>query len=81
MKLTIHEHGNGEQTHETAFGIVHVEAIPEPLLGLTTNLAFEALTIACRNEMRCEVVTQVLADRSTLRQNDGFRERRCSDGY
>jgi hypothetical protein len=74
VELTVHEHRNGEQAHETAFGIVHVEAIPEPLLCLATDLAFEALTVARRHKVRCEVVAQVLADCSALGQDDGFRE-------
>ena len=79
-RLTIHEHRNREQTHEAAFGIVHVKAVPKPLLCLAANLAFKALTVARRHEMWREVVAQVLADCSTLGQDKRFGERRCSDG-
>lgn len=75
-KLTVHDHGNREQTHETAFGIVHVEAIPEPLLGLAANLALGTLTVARGNQVWCKVVAQVLADGRTLGQDDGLVERR-----
>ena len=71
-KLTVHEHSNCEQAHQTALSIVHVEAVSQPLLCLATNFALEALTVACRDEMRCEVVAKILADRSTLGQNDGL---------
>ena len=78
-RLTIHDHRHCEQAHETAFGVVHVKAIPEPLLGLAANLTLEALTVASRYQVWCEVVTKVLADRSALGQHDGLRERRCSN--
>lgn len=79
-KRTVHNHGNREQTHKTALSIVHVEAIPEPRLGLAANLALETFTVACGHEVWCKVVTQVLADGSTLGQDDGLVERRCGDG-
>ena len=59
---------------------MHVEAIPEPLLGLAANLALETFTVTCRHQVWCKVVTQVLADGSTLGQDDGLLERRCGDG-
>jgi hypothetical protein len=73
-KLTVHEHSNREQAHETAFSIVHVEAISQPLLRLAANFALEALTVACRNQIRCKVVGKVLADCSTLGQDERLRE-------
>ena len=58
---------------------MHVEAIPEPLLGLAANLALETLTVARGNQVWCKVVTQVLADGSTLGQDDGLVELRRRD--
>ena len=78
-KLTVHNHGNREQTHKTAFGIVHVKAVPEPLLGLAANLALKTLTVTRGHQVWCKVVTQVLADRSALGQDDRLFERRCGD--
>ena len=80
-KLTVHNHGNREQTHKTALGIVHVEAIPEPLLGLAANLALETLTVTRGHQVWCKVVTQVLADRSALGQDDRLLERRCGNSH
>jgi hypothetical protein len=71
-RLTVHEHSNREQAHQTALSIVHVEPISQPLLCLATNFALKALTVARRDQMRCEVVAKVLADCSALRQDDGL---------
>lgn len=58
---------------------MHVEAISQPLLSLATNFALKALTVASRLEVRCKVVAKVLANRSTLGQDNGLRERWGSD--
>jgi hypothetical protein len=60
---------------------VHVKAVPQPLLRLATDFAFASFAPARGDEVRCEVVAEVLADGGTLGQHDGLRERWGGDGH
>lgn len=79
-QLTVHEHGDCQQAHQTAFSVVHVEAISKPLLRLATDLALETLAVARGNEVRCKVVAKILGNGGALGQDDGLRQRRSSNG-
>lgn len=58
---------------------MHVEAISQPLLSLAANLALETFAVAGGHKVRRKVIAKVLADCSTLSQNDGLIERRGRD--
>ena len=60
---------------------MHVKAVPQPLLRLATDFAIAPFAPARGNEMRCEVVAEVLADGGTLGQHDGLGERWGGDGH
>lgn len=59
---------------------MHVEAVPQPLLRLATNLALKAITVASRHEVLSEVITQVLEDRSALCKHNWLGEGWSGDG-
>ena len=60
---------------------MHVKAVPQPLLRLATDFAFAPFAPARGDEVRREVVAEVLADGGTLGQHDGLRERWGGDGH
>jgi hypothetical protein len=79
--LTTHEHSDHQQAHQAALGVVHVKAVPQPLLRLATDLTIAPFAPARGNEVRREMVAEVLANGGTLGQHDGLGERWSSDGH
>lgn len=60
---------------------MHVKAVPQPLFRLAADFTIAPFAPARRDEVRCEVVAEVLADGGTLGQHDGLRERWSGDSH
>lgn len=59
---------------------MHVKPVPQPRLRLPAHLALHALPIPRGDQMRREVIAEVLDDRARLGQDEGFGQRGRLDG-
>lgn len=80
-ELTISDQLEHQKRHQAALREMHVIAIPQPLLGLPTDLSFLALGIPRRNEfVPAKVVAEILDNHTRLRDHDGLGCRRALNG-
>lgn len=85
-ELTADDEGHDEDRHEAALGVVHVVAVPQPLLRLAADLSVHAVPPPRRDQGAggVEVIAQVLGHEAALGQYDGLgigaRRRDGDDG-